>query len=75
MTTKIAISLPDELVERARHAVETGKAASVSAYFAQAATRMAREDELAALLDELDRDYGPPSDADYAEARQTLGIE
>ena len=36
MTTKIAVTLPDELVESARRAVAEKRAASVSAYVADA---------------------------------------
>ena len=36
MTTKLAVSLPDELAEQARQAVREGRAASVSAYIADA---------------------------------------
>jgi Arc/MetJ-type ribon-helix-helix transcriptional regulator len=36
MTTKIAVSLPDHLVEAARNAVRGGRAASVSAVVADA---------------------------------------
>ncbi|MGH3527134.1 MAG: hypothetical protein ACRDQH_07515 [Pseudonocardiaceae bacterium] len=58
---KIAVSLPDELVAAARRAVATGRAHSVSAYVAAALTRAEREDSLAELLAELDRELGEPS--------------
>ena len=61
MTTKIAVSLPDELVEAARAAVRDGRAASVSAYVADAMADKARRTSLVELLDELDRVHGPVS--------------
>lgn len=62
---KIAVSLPDEQVAAARRAVAAGRAPSVSAYVADALARAERENSLADLLAELDRELGEPS----AEAR------
>ena len=58
MTTKIAVSLPDELVDAARAAVREGRAPSVSAYVADAMADKARRTPLGELLDELDRLHG-----------------
>ena len=58
MTTKIAVSLPDELVDAARAAVREGRAPSVSAYVADAMADKARRTSLGELLDELDRLHG-----------------
>lgn len=74
MTTKIAVSLPDEQVERARRAVAEGRAASVSAYISEALAQMPQEGSLEALLDELDRELGPPTAEDYAWADRMLGL-
>lgn len=71
---KITVSLPAELVAEARLAVALGKAASVSAYVAQAMARHKREDDLAALLDEMDEEFGPPSDEAYEWAAAQLGL-
>jgi Arc/MetJ-type ribon-helix-helix transcriptional regulator len=60
MTTKIAISLPDELLDQARRAVAEGRAASVSAYIAESVMQRERRDSLTELLDDLDRELGPP---------------
>ena len=46
MTTKIAVSLPDELVEAARQAVEDGRAPSVSAFVAEALQDQSRYGQL-----------------------------
>jgi Arc/MetJ-type ribon-helix-helix transcriptional regulator len=74
MTTKIAISLPDELVESARRAVAENRAASVSAYVADALRERERAQGLAALLADWDREFGPPSKEDFAWAEQQLGL-
>jgi len=60
MTSKIAVSLPDELVDQARRAVVEGRAASVSAYIAESLMQRERRDSLIELLDDLDRELGPP---------------
>ncbi|MGH3930509.1 MAG: hypothetical protein ACRDTF_11100 [Pseudonocardiaceae bacterium] len=57
---KIAVSLPEEQVAAARRAVAAGRAPSVSAYVADALARAERENSLAELLAELDRELGEP---------------
>lgn len=73
MTVKIAVSLPDELVADARRAVESGRAASVSAYVAAAMRSFGHQESLGALLDDLDGELGSPSARDAAWARSMLG--
>jgi Arc/MetJ-type ribon-helix-helix transcriptional regulator len=73
MTTKIAISLPDQLVAEARSAVAVGAAASVSAYVAEALAQRSRRDSLVALLAELDDEFGPPDHEATAWAEEMLG--
>lgn len=75
MTTKIVVSLPDELVAAARRAVAEGRAASVSAYVAQALARRRADEDLVDLLDEMDAEYGPPDAEHYAWARRPLGVQ
>lgn len=74
MTTKIAVSLPDELVAAARRAVSEGRAASVSAFVADALEERSRYSELAELLAEMASEAGPPTNADHAWARHALGL-
>ena len=74
MTTKIAVSLPDEQVEAARAAVAEGRAPSVSAYVSEALARRSAEDELLELLD-LDETHEPATDEHRAWARRALGGE
>jgi antitoxin ParD1/3/4 len=57
---KIAVSLPADLVERARRAVAEGRATSVSAYVAAALQEKAKLDDLASLLDEMLAETGGP---------------
>lgn len=74
MTAKIAVSLPDEHLAAARRAVDEGRATSVSAYIAEAIRLREQEDGLAALLDEMDSEFGPPSDDDVEWAKRALNI-
>lgn len=73
MTTKIAVSLPDELVAQARAAVQEGRAASVSAYVAEALADRYRRRSLVQLLDDLDAELGPTGADDVAWAARALG--
>lgn len=65
---KIAVTLPGELVEAARSAVQEGRATSVSAYVAGALAQRVRLDDLDALLAEMLAETGGPlTDAERAE--------
>jgi Arc/MetJ-type ribon-helix-helix transcriptional regulator len=75
MTTKIAVSLPDELVLAARAAVHEGRAASVSAYVAAALLDHTRREGLASLLADLDAELGPPDSGSLAFADRALGLD
>ena len=75
MTTKIAVSLPDEQVAAARRAVAEGRAPSVSAYVASALAEKSDYDDLAALLADMAAEGGPPSDDDRIWARRALGLD
>lgn len=74
MTTKIAVSLPDELVAAARQAVADGRAASVSAFVAEAIEDRGRYEGLSELLAEMAADGGAPTQADRTWARRALGL-
>ncbi|MHB1613360.1 MAG: toxin-antitoxin system antitoxin subunit [Actinomycetes bacterium] len=73
MTTKIAVSLPDELVQAARQAVADGRATSVSAFVAAAMANRERTESLAALVADIIAEDGEPSSEDYAWADRALG--
>ena len=65
---KIAVSLPRELVDSARAAVEAGRAASVSDYVAGALRQRAKLDDLDDLLAEMLAETGGPlTDRERAE--------
>jgi Arc/MetJ-type ribon-helix-helix transcriptional regulator len=66
--TKIAVSLPAELVAQANEAVAEGRASSVSAYVAAALEEKAKLDDLASLLDEMLAETGGPLTAREREA-------
>ena len=74
MTTKIAVSLPDEQVLAAKRAVAGGAAASVSALVSAALADKLQHDDLAAVVADLLSAHGRPSEADYAWARDALGL-
>ena len=72
--SKIAVSLPSELVAQAQRAVAEGRAPSVSAYVARALEEQAKLDELAALLrDMLAETGGPLTAAERRAADRALG--
>jgi len=72
--SKIAVSLPTELVEQAHQAVAEGRAASVSAYVADAIEQKSKLDDLASLLDEMLAATGGALTAEEsAEADRVLG--
>jgi Arc/MetJ-type ribon-helix-helix transcriptional regulator len=74
-TAKLAISLPRPLAERTRRAVRKGRAASVSAYVAEALEEKTKMDDLAGLLDEmLAESGGPLTRRERARAAAALGL-
>lgn len=75
MTTKIAVSLPDELVAAARTAVAEGRAPSVSALIADALAEQSRYGWLADLLAQMAAEAGVPTERDRDWARQVLGLD
>jgi Arc/MetJ-type ribon-helix-helix transcriptional regulator len=72
MTKKITVSLPDALVRRAQAAVAEGRAASVSAYIAEAIAEKEDSGSLKDLLAEWFEESGRPSEEVYAWADEQL---
>lgn len=73
-TTKIAVSLPARLVVQARDAVAAGRAASVSAYVAEALDEKALAVDLQTMLDEMLAETGGPlTEAEIRAADAALG--
>lgn len=75
MTTKIAVSLPDELVAEAKAAVAAGRSPSVSAYVADAMRGASRRETLREVLDDIFDEIGHPTPEDRAWAREQLGLD
>lgn len=74
-TSKIAVSLPSELVDKARRAVARHRAESVSAYVASAVAEKAKLDELNELLQEMLAETGGPlTAAERRAADEALGL-
>jgi Arc/MetJ-type ribon-helix-helix transcriptional regulator len=64
-TMKVAVSLPEETLRRAKRAVRRGRAESLSAYVSVALDQKATLDELDDLLNEmLDETGGPATPAE-----------
>lgn len=61
MTKKLAISLPDDVAEDVRAAVEHGEAPSVSAYIAEALRAYKAPQDYDEFLAEWERESGPVS--------------
>lgn len=58
--TKIAVSLPSDLVDAARAAIGGGRASSVSAFLSEALEERVQRDDLDRLLEELLIESGGP---------------
>ena len=72
---KIAVSLPEPLVELARNAVRKGRARSVSAYVAAALEEKTKLEELDELLQKMLAETGGPLSAlERRAADEALGL-
>lgn len=70
---KIAVTLPPDVLRRARRAVKRGRAASLSAYVAEAIDQKTKRDDLDTLLDEmLDQSGGALTAAERRAADSAL---
>lgn len=72
MSSRITVSLPDELVAAANAAVDAGRAASVSAYVARALRETTERQSLADVLAEWRVELGPPTDEEEAWVQDAL---
>lgn len=75
MTTKIAVSLPDDVLAAARQAVSEGRASSLSGYIAVTLAERQAHEDLADLLANMAAEAGGPSDEDRQWARRALGLD
>lgn len=74
MRRKIAVTVPEDLMKVVEREVAAGKAASVSAYVTDALEEYTEGDALGAVLAQMNREYGEPTDEERAWARQVLGL-
>lgn len=73
--SKIAVTLPPAPVARARRAVRTGRADSVSAYIAAALEEKTKLDDLADMLAEMLAETGGPlTENERCAADDALGV-
>ena len=70
--SKVALSMPAELLRQAKKEVSSGRAKSLSAFVAEALDEKLRRDELASILDAMDAEYGKPSKKATAWAKRVL---
>jgi len=72
-TAKIAVSVPAEVLTRARAAVRRGRGTSLSAYVSAAIDQKLMQDELDELLEDmLNERGGPLTPSELRQAREAL---
>ena len=72
-TSKIAITLPKEQLERVHRQVRAGRADSVSGYIARVLAEQERGKSLRELLRDLIAEHGEPGQQDIRWAKHALG--
>ena len=70
---KIAITVPEDVLERAKERVKAGKAKSLSALVSEAVEEKVSRDELADILDAMHAEHGKPDKAAQVWAKRLLG--
>jgi len=71
---KIAVTVPEWLVDAMRRAVAAGEAASVSAYVTAALEDKIAEEDFGSYLDQLlEENGGPVTDAERARYKEEFG--
>jgi hypothetical protein len=71
-SAKVALSMPAEVLRLAKKEVAAGRAKSLSSFVTEAIDEKLRRDELSAILDALDAEYGKPTKAATAWAKRVL---
>ena len=69
---KVALTIPADVLRRAKKKVRTGRAKSLSAFVSDAVDEKLRRDELTEILDSMDREFGKPDKAARAWAKQLV---
>lgn len=70
--SKVAVTIPVEVLKLARQQVRSGHAKSLSALVSEAMGEKVRRNELAEILDALDAQLGKPEKAAQAWAKRVL---
>jgi Arc/MetJ-type ribon-helix-helix transcriptional regulator len=71
-TAKVALSIPEEVLDEARKEVAAGRSKSLSAFVSEAVDEKLRRAELSAILDAMDAEHDKPGKAAHAWARRVL---
>lgn len=74
-TTRITISVPEQVAAKAQRAVDAGDADSVSGYFSGLAEREPDWAAARAVVDEMIEEAGGLSEDDHRWARGVLGLD
>jgi len=69
---KLALTIPADVVARAKKEVATLRAKSLSAYVSEAVAEKLRRDDLVRMLDAMDRELGVPRAAAKQWAKRIL---
>jgi len=69
---KVAITIPADVLKLARKQVKAGHAKSLSALMAQALDEKVSRNELAEILDAMDRELGKPNKAAQSWAKRVI---
>jgi hypothetical protein len=72
-SAKVAVSIPRDVLDRARVEVATGRAKNLSVLVSETLDEKLRRDELGEILEAMDAEYGPPSKSAKAWAKRVLG--
>jgi hypothetical protein len=72
-SAKVAVSIPKDVLERAKAEVATGRAKNLSALVSETLDERLRRDELGAILDAMDAEHGPVGKSARAWAKRVLG--
>jgi hypothetical protein len=72
-TAKVAVSIPKEVLARAKAEVATGRAKNLSALVSETLDERLRRDELGAILEAMDAEHGAVSKSAKAWAKRVLG--
>lgn len=71
-TSKVAISMPSEVLSLAKRKVREGRAKSLSAFVSEAVDEKLRHDELQDILAAMDREHGEPDGAARRWAKRVI---